>query len=124
MSWHAWMVTNLEYRKGDLEDLPVEDASVDLAFFSQALHHAPHPAIAVREAYRILRPGGRIVVLDLVKHNLQEARELYADLWLGFSQVEVTGFLREAGFQDINTDVVHRERESPHFETMLALGTK
>ncbi|HYL34686.1 MAG TPA: metalloregulator ArsR/SmtB family transcription factor, partial [Bryobacteraceae bacterium] len=83
-------VKNLEYRKGDLEAVPLRDASVDVAFFSQALHHAQHPERAVAEAWRILKPGGRIVVLDLLRHNYEEARELYADLWLGFTAVEAT----------------------------------
>jgi Methylase involved in ubiquinone/menaquinone biosynthesis len=117
-------VMNLEYRQGDLEALPIEDESVDLAFFSQSLHHAQHPANAVGEAYRILRPGGRIVVLDLVKHHFEEARELYADLWLGFSEVEVQNFLQSAGFRNVVTSVVHREPEAPHFETLLAVGEK
>ncbi|HYK18876.1 MAG TPA: metalloregulator ArsR/SmtB family transcription factor [Bryobacteraceae bacterium] len=117
-------VTNLEYRKGDLEDVPLRDGSVDLAFFSQALHHAPHPERAVAEAWRILKPGGRIVVLDLVRHNYEEARELYADLWLGFTEVEALRFLRQAGFKNIETSVVHREEEAPHFETLLAVGEK
>ncbi|HTS51336.1 MAG TPA: metalloregulator ArsR/SmtB family transcription factor, partial [Bryobacteraceae bacterium] len=90
-------VENLEYRKGDLEDVPLRDASVDLAFFSQSLHHAQHPERAVAEAWRILKPGGRIVVLDLIRHNYEEAREMYADLWLGFTEVEALRFLRQAG---------------------------
>ena len=117
-------VKNLEYRKGDLEDVPIKDSTVDLAFFSQALHHAPHPERAVAEAFRILRPGGRIVVLDLVRHNYEEAREMYADLWLGFTEVEVTRFLRQAGFKNIETSIVHSEETAPHFETLLAVADK
>lgn len=117
-------VKNLEYRKGDLEALPIKDKSVDVAFFSQALHHAQHPPVAVAEAHRILKPGGRIVVLDLVKHNFEEAREMYADLWLGFAEVEVRGFLRKAGFRNIETRLVHKEQESPFFETMMAVGDR
>jgi len=117
-------VKNLEYRAGDLEALPVEDGSVDVAFFSQSLHHAQHPQRAVKEAWRILKPGGRIVVLDLLRHNFEEAREMYADVWLGFNEAEVEGFLREAEFQRVQTSVVHREQESPHFETLLAVGEK
>jgi ubiquinone/menaquinone biosynthesis C-methylase UbiE/DNA-binding MarR family transcriptional regulator len=117
-------VKNLEYRKGDLEEVPIRDATVDVAFFSQALHHAQHPERAVAEAARILKPGGRIVVLDLLRHNYEEARELYADLWLGFTEVEVTRFLRQAGFKNIETSVVHIEEGTPHFETLLALGDK
>jgi ArsR family transcriptional regulator len=117
-------VKNLEYRKGDLEEVPIRDATVDLAFFSQALHHAQHPDRAVEEASRILKPGGRIVVLDLLRHNYEEARELYADLWLGFTEVEVTRFLRQAGFKNIETSIVHSEESAPHFETLLAVGDK
>jgi ubiquinone/menaquinone biosynthesis C-methylase UbiE/DNA-binding MarR family transcriptional regulator len=117
-------VKNLEYRKGDLEAVPIKDATVDLAFFSQALHHAQHPERAVAEAMRILKPGGRIVVLDLLRHNYEEAREMYADLWLGFTEVELTRFLRQAGFKNIETSVVHREESAPHFETLLAVGDK
>jgi len=117
-------VKNLEYRKGDLEDIPIKDDAVDLAFFSQALHHAQHPGRAVAEAWRILKPGGRIVVLDLLRHNYEEARELYADLWLGFTEVEVTRFLRQAGFKNIETSVVHTEEGPAQFETLLAVGHK
>jgi len=117
-------VKNLEYRKGDLEEVPIRDATVDLAFFSQALHHAQHPERAVAEAWRILKPGGRIVVLDLLRHSYEEARELYADLWLGFTEVEVTRYLRQAGFKNIETSVVHSEEDAPHFETLLAVGDR
>ena len=117
-------VDNLEYRKGDLEALPVDDASVDLALFSQSLHHAAHPGAAVAEAWRILKPGGRIAVLDLVRHHFEQARELYADLWLGFTEVELQSFLRAAGFRNVQTVLVHREEDPPHFETMLAVGDK
>jgi ArsR family transcriptional regulator len=117
-------VRNLHYRKGDLEDLPIADGAVDIALFSQSLHHAQHPEAAVAEAFRILKPEGRIIILDLVRHGFEEARELYADLWLGFTEVEVRRMLRRAGFKDLSTAVVHRESKAPHFETMLAVGTK
>lgn len=117
-------LTNVEYRLGDLEAPPIGDSSVDVAFLSQALHHAVHPRRAVEAAMRILRPGGRVIILDLKKHNFEEAREMYADLWLGFSEVELDGFLREAGFEGIEVMPVHREEESPYFETLLAIGVK
>src|SRR6476646_2066315 len=80
-------IGNLEYRVGDLEDVPIRSGTVDLAFLSQALHHAPHPEKAIAEAHRILKPGGRIEVLDLSRHQFEEAREMYADLWLGFTEL-------------------------------------
>jgi ArsR family transcriptional regulator len=117
-------VTNVEYRLGDLESLPIEDQSIDAAVFSQSLHHAQHPERAVAEAFRALRPGGRIVILDLNRHNREEARELYADEWLGFSEVELRGFLRGAGFEDAETSVVWRDEQPPHFETVFASAVR
>ncbi len=117
-------VKNVEYRLGDLESLPLEDGSVDVAFLSQSLHHAQHPERAVKEAHRILRRGGRVVILDLARHHHEEARELYADEWLGFTEAEMRRFLRGAGFRQIDTAVVHREEQAPHFETLLASGAK
>jgi ArsR family transcriptional regulator len=117
-------VENFDYRLGDLEDLPIEENEVDLALFHQSLHHALHPQKAVEEAWRILRPGGRVVILDLLKHGFEEARELYAHVWLGFSQVELISFLTNAKFNSPDVSVVHREEEAPHFETVLAFATK
>lgn len=115
---------NLEYRLGDLEEPPIADASVDLVFLSQALHHAAQPAKAIREAWRITKPGGRVVVLDLLKHDFEQARELYADVWLGFAEVDLFGFLEDAGFRDIHVRTVDRESDPPYFQTLLAMGTK
>ncbi len=117
-------VKNVEYRLGDMEEVPIEDGSVDLVFFSQSLHHALHPERAVAEAWRILRPGGRIAVLDLAKHRFEEARELYADEWLGFSEVQLESAMEKAGFRGIEISVVHKEAEAPHFQTLLAVGDK
>lgn len=115
---------NLEYRLGDLEAVPIGDGEVDVAFFSQSLHHAIHPERAVAEAFRILKPGGRIAILDLVKHQFEEAREMYADVWLGFTEVELQRSLKKAGFRNVETAVVHREAEPPHFETLSVLADK
>jgi ubiquinone/menaquinone biosynthesis C-methylase UbiE/DNA-binding transcriptional ArsR family regulator len=117
-------VARLEYRKGDLEDVPIADGTVDLALFSQSLHHAIHPERAIGEAWRILKPGGRIAILDLVQHRFVEARELYADVWLGFSEVELESMLGRAGFGDAHTAVVHKETKAPFFQTVLAVGSK
>jgi ArsR family transcriptional regulator len=117
-------IANLEYRVGDLESPPIDADSVDLAFFSQSLHHAIHPAGAVAAAANILKPGGRIVVLDLKKHNFEQARELYADTWLGFSEVELRGFLENAGFAEVQSWVVDRESQPPALETILVMGRK
>lgn len=115
---------NLEYRLGDLENPPIEAGSVDLVFLSQALHHAQRPAQALKAAFVLLKPGGRIVILDLLKHQFEKARELYADVWLGFSESDLHEMLGRAGFSNVETSVVHRESNSPHFQTILALAEK
>lgn len=115
---------NLEYRLGDIEDPPIDSASVDLVLFSQALHHAASPQRAVDAAARILKPGGRVMILDLASHSYEQARELYAHVWLGFSEVDLHTMLKRAGFQNIETTIVSREKQAPQFQTMLATGIK
>jgi ubiquinone/menaquinone biosynthesis C-methylase UbiE len=115
---------NLEYRLGDIEDPPIAETTVDLAFLSQALHHAIKPDRAVASAYHMLRKGGRVIILDLLSHQFEQARELYADHWLGFSEVELQAMLERAGFKQIDVRVVSREKESPYFQTVLATGLK
>ncbi len=116
--------TNLEYRLGGIEEPPIDAGSVDLAIFSQSLHHTAKPEAAIAAAHRILKPGGRLVILDLLKHGFEDARELYADLWLGFSELEVSRFLKNQGFIDIEVSVVDRESEPPYFQTLMALAGK
>jgi len=115
---------NLEYRLGDIEDPPIPAGSVDLALFSQALHHANNPQRALAAAYRLLKRGGRVAVLDLLAHQFEQARELYADTWLGFSEAELHRLLEQAGFADVDVQVVAREDEAPHFQTVFATGRK
>ncbi|HVU23712.1 MAG TPA: metalloregulator ArsR/SmtB family transcription factor [Opitutus sp.] len=117
-------LANLAYKLGDIEHVPLADRSVDLAILSQALHHAQHPQSAVNEAHRILRPGGQLLVLDLNEHNFEKARELYADVWLGFKESALHGFLKRAGFTQVEVSAVAREAAEPFFETLLASGVK
>ena len=115
---------NLEYRLGDIEDPPIAKNSVDLAILSQALHHAIHPQRAIGAAHRILKRSGRLVILDLLSHRFERARELYADHWLVFSELQLHEFLEKNGFQQVEVSVVAREKQSPHFQTVFATGLK
>ena len=117
-------LTNMEYRLGEIEAPPIDANSVDLALLSQALHHADKPQKAIEAAWNILKPGGCLVILDLLQHNLEEARDLYADRWLGFTPTALESMLYDAGFQHIYTDIVDKEPEPPHFQTLMAVAKK
>jgi ubiquinone/menaquinone biosynthesis C-methylase UbiE len=115
---------NLEFRLGDLQNPPIQPGSMDLAILSQALHHAEDPAKALAGAFRVLRPGGSVMVLDLLKHNFKQARELYGDRWQGFSEANLHCWLEQAGFKRVEVSIVAREEQPPHFQTLLASGVK
>jgi ArsR family transcriptional regulator len=115
---------NLEFRLGDLQNPPVEAESVDLVILSQALHHAEEPARALAGAYRILKSGGQIMILDLARHKFERAHELYGDHWLGFAESDLERWLQEAGFKRTEISIVAREEQPPHFETVLASAQK
>ena len=89
--------------------------------------HAPEMAPRLEKiaaAHGIVKPGGRVVILDLLSHGFEQARELYADLWLGFTELEMLQMLEAAGFNRVEVTVVSREEQSPHLQTMLATGWK
>ncbi len=115
---------NLEFRLGDLSEPPIEAQSVDLVILSHALHHAEDPGKALVSAQRILKPSGQVLILDLLKHNFEKARELYGDRWLGFAESDLHRWLERAGFRKVEITVVAREDEPPHFQTVLASGEK
>ncbi|MCX6888044.1 MAG: metalloregulator ArsR/SmtB family transcription factor [Verrucomicrobia bacterium] len=115
---------NLTYVLGNIEKVPLPDRSIDLALLSQALHHAENPRQALAEAFRILKPGGRLLILDLRAHRFEKARELYADRWLGFKENELHDWIEEVGFRQSEVRVVAKEVKEPCFETILATGMK
>ena len=117
-------LTNLEYRIGDIEEPPIENATLDLAILSQALHHAERPQRAIDAAFRALKPGARLIVLDLFQHHFEEAREMYGDRWLGFSESELATMLEKSGFTQIEVIVADRETAAPKFQTLLGIGTR
>ena len=115
-------IANLEFRLGDLADPPIPARSVDVVILSQALHHAANPQQAVTAAARLLRKGGRLVVLDLNQHHFDSARELYGDYWLGFSEADLREWLAGAGLGEIEVQLLTPEEEAPHFQPTLASG--
>jgi ubiquinone/menaquinone biosynthesis C-methylase UbiE/DNA-binding transcriptional ArsR family regulator len=115
---------NLEFRLGDLENPPVDPESVDLVVLSQALHHAKDPGRAVQGAARLLKPGGQLMILDLLAHQFEKARELYGDTWLGFAESDLHKWLETAGLKKIEVTVVAEEEQPPNFKTVLACGER
>jgi ArsR family transcriptional regulator len=111
------------WKKGELERLPVKDATVDVAMLSQALHHAQNPARAIAEAARVTVPGGRVLVLDLRAHQEEWVRAKLGDRLLGFADDELKKMLTAAGLRDVKVGVGARKAGDP-FTVLIASGTK
>jgi ArsR family transcriptional regulator len=116
-------LSNIEWKRGELERLPLRDASVDVALLSQVLHHVHDPAAALAESCRIVRPGGRVLVLELRKHDQAWVRERLGDVWLGFGDDELKRLLSSAGLSQIKLSVGTRRARDP-FTVLVASGTK
>ena len=116
-------VSNVVWKKGELEKLPLGDGSVDVALLSQALHHASDPAAALREAARILVAGGRVLILDLREHDESWVHERLGDRWPGFSDDALRTLLADAGLTDIKLTIGARRTGDP-FTVLIASGVK
>jgi ArsR family transcriptional regulator len=116
-------VSNVTWRQGELERLPLQDASVDVALLSQALHHAQDPAAALAEAARIVVPGGRVLVLDLREHDQEWVKARLGDRWCGFSDARLGQLLKGAGLTDVKVGVGARRSGDP-FTVLIASGVK
>ncbi|MCP3981322.1 MAG: metalloregulator ArsR/SmtB family transcription factor [bacterium] len=92
---------NVDLRRGNLEELPLEDDSVQAATLILVLHHLPDPARALAEALRVLAPGGTLLIADMLPHDRHEFRDEMGHVWLGFSQDQVTSMLRDTGFASV-----------------------
>jgi ArsR family transcriptional regulator len=116
-------VKNITWKRGDMEKLPLDSSSVDVALLSQALHHAADPRHAVAEAVRVLRPGGRVLVLDLREHDEEWVRDRVGDRWLGFSDDQLQQFLTGAGLTNVQVKVGSRLPGDP-FTVLIGSGVK
>lgn len=113
----------IEWMRGEIEHLPLDDESVDVALLSQALHHATDPNAALAEAVRILRPGGRVLILELRRHEETWVRERLGDRWLGFDDHELRTMMESAGLAGVKITVGARRARDP-FTVLIASGVK
>ena len=116
-------VKNVEWTRGELESLPLDDESVDVALLSQALHHADDPRAALAEAARIVRPGGRVLLLELRRHQEQWVRDRLGDKWLGFEDDELRSMMEAAGLSDVRITIGARRARDP-FTVLIASGSR
>jgi SAM-dependent methyltransferase len=116
-------VSNIVWKRGELEQLPLPDAGTDVAVLSQALHHAVDPGDALAEAFRVLKPGGKLLVLDLRQHDQAWVKDALGDRWLGFKDAELKKMLTAAGFTRVQVRVGARKTGDP-FTVLVAGGTK
>ena len=115
---------NVEVHEGDMHVLPFADASFDLVVMMHALTYATKPALAVAEAARVLRPGGRLLLSSLGKHAHAAVAETFDHVNLGFTRKELQKFIEKAGLELHDEGTVTRERRPPHFEVIALIGFK
>lgn len=119
---------NIELRLGEAEALPVADEECDTALCSMVLHHLSDPGRGVGELARVVRPGGKVVIIDLAKHEREWARELMADVWLGFTEQQIRQWLTRSGLVGVTYSSAAIDSpagdEQEKLGTFVAVGTK
>jgi ArsR family transcriptional regulator len=96
-------IDNVSLRRGELEALPIDDARLDAATMMLVLHHLPDPAKALAEVARVLKPGGRLLLVDMLPHDRDSYRQQMGHVWLGFSEEHIGRLLAAAGFEHPRT---------------------
>ena len=113
-----------EFRIAPMEETGLPDSAFDAVILSQSLHHAAKPKEALAESHRLLAPGGRILILDLLSHSEEWMRTRFGDFWLGFTQSDLEAWLKESGFTDIHIEITGPGKDYPEIEGLLVQASK
>jgi ubiquinone/menaquinone biosynthesis C-methylase UbiE/DNA-binding transcriptional ArsR family regulator len=113
-----------EYRLASMESTGLPAMAFDLALLSQSLHHAANPAEVIREAHRLLAPGGKLLILDLLAHEADWMRSKFGDFWLGFSEADLKNWVSAAGFSLAHFEITPPSPEYPDLEGVMVVGVK
>jgi ArsR family transcriptional regulator len=115
---------NVDLRRGDLEALPLDDQQLDAATMMLVLHHVPVPEKALAEAARVMKAGGRIVIVDMLPHDREHYRQQMGHVWLGFPEAHTRRLLVEAGFEDIRIVALPSDARVKGPTLFVATGTR
>src|SRR5688572_636567 len=115
---------NVELRQGDLESLPIENGDLDVAMLSLVLHYSPAPARALAEVGRVVRKGGRVLVVDMLPHEREEYQQQMGHVWLGFSEKQIARFLNGAGFEDVRVRMLPADPDAKGPALFAAIAVK
>ena len=123
---------HIDYLIGNFDQIPIATNSIDVAFANMYLHHVDEPEIAIREIYRILKLGGKLIITDLDKHNFSFLKTEHHDRWMGFERIDVEKWYTEAGFKNSIVDCIGETcksnslhvNESAEISVFIATGEK
>ena len=115
---------NVDIRQGELEALPIENGELHAAMLSLVLHYSPDPSRALAEVARVLRPGSRVLVVDMLPHEREEYQQQMGHVWLGFSEKQITKYLAGAGFEDMRVRALPADPEAKGPSLFAAVATR
>jgi len=115
---------NVELRQGELESLPIDSGELDVAMLSLVLHYSPSPARALAEVGRVVRKGGRVLVVDMLPHDREEYQQQMGHVWLGFSEKQISRFLTGAGFSEVRVRMLPADPDAKGPALFAAMAVK
>ena len=117
-------VSNVDMRHGDLEALPIQPRELDAAMLSLVLHYSPDPARALADVARVLQPGGRVLIVDMLPHDREEYQQRMGHVWLGFSEKQISRYLTGSGFGNIQARPLPADPDAQGPALFAAIATR